>query len=162
MKDFVTAKVELVNSGELVFCPSCKRNKPVEDFHDSSLISGVGRNCMRCKGKPVKGGKITKRSKEINTQTSWSSKTCRVCETYLIEGGNWAPSRVKRHDYICGSCHGKTKRSGRAKKNPSKSKKTLPNCPKCGAILVKRYSPRYSKSFWGCPRYPACRGGRNL
>jgi len=159
LKDFVTEQVQRVNSGELVFCPSCKKNRPFEDFYDSSLTSGVGRHCMTCKGKLVERGKRTKRLRTESTQRNSASKTCRVCETYLIEGQNWAPSRVKRHDYICGSCHGKSKRPSQRKKKVSKA---TSKCPKCGAELVKRYSSKYSKTFWGCSRYPACRGGRNI
>lgn len=31
-------------------------------------------------------------------------------------------------------------------------------CPECHADLVLRYSPRTTKKFYGCARYPACRG----
>ncbi len=33
-------------------------------------------------------------------------------------------------------------------------------CPKCGAPMVKRTGPR--GEFWGCSKYPACKGTRNI
>lgn len=35
-----------------------------------------------------------------------------------------------------------------------------PACPKCGAIMVKRLNRKSSETFWGCAKYPACRGTR--
>jgi predicted RNA-binding Zn-ribbon protein involved in translation (DUF1610 family) len=38
---------------------------------------------------------------------------------------------------------------------------TPPMCPKCGSVMVVRTATRGSNTgnqFWGCPRYPACRG----
>jgi DNA topoisomerase-1 len=33
-------------------------------------------------------------------------------------------------------------------------------CPKCGAPMVRRTGPR--GEFWGCSKYPACKGSRNI
>jgi len=33
-------------------------------------------------------------------------------------------------------------------------------CPKCGAPMVKRHGPR--GEFWGCSKYPKCKGTRNI
>jgi hypothetical protein len=151
-----------VYSGELAFCPSCKKNKPSKDFLDSSLISGVGRNCMDCKGKASNRENRKQKTASKATKRLGTSKFCRVCARHLVEGENWGLSRVKRHDYICSSCKGKKKTTGTVKKISLQSTSSQPNCPKCGTKLVKRYSSKYSKNFWGCPRYPACRGGRNI
>lgn len=37
---------------------------------------------------------------------------------------------------------------------------TTPECPKCGAPMVKRTNRRSHESFWGCAKYPSCRGTR--
>jgi restriction system protein len=37
---------------------------------------------------------------------------------------------------------------------------TTPECPKCGAPMVKRANRRSHESFWGCAKYPSCRGTR--
>lgn len=37
-------------------------------------------------------------------------------------------------------------------------------CPRCGSAMVKRVAKRGTgagNAFWGCPRFPACRGTRN-
>ena len=39
-----------------------------------------------------------------------------------------------------------------------------PNCPKCGAPMVRRIAKRGRRAggqFWGCSRFPGCRGTRN-
>lgn len=113
---------------------------------------------MQCKGKPKK----RKRKKKTTTKTKkiWTGKSCRVCTRHLVEGDNWAPSRVKRHDYICSSCHrAGRKASSRTRSSASSSSK---NCPKCNAKMVKRYSPKNSQHFWGCPNFPRCTGARRL
>lgn len=159
MKAIVKSQVERLKSGEVVFCPSCKKNKPLNDFKDSSLVSGVGRKCLDCKTSPTK--QKQKKTKTSSPRKTWKGQTCRVCLTPLIQGENWAESRVKRYDYICSSCKGKKKT--KTKKNTlTKSPQTTPDCPKCGSKLVKRYSKRYSKYFWGCSKFPACRGARNI
>lgn len=35
-----------------------------------------------------------------------------------------------------------------------------PDCPRCGAAMAKRSNRRTGDAFWGCPKYPACRGTR--
>ena len=34
-----------------------------------------------------------------------------------------------------------------------------PNCPSCGAAMVKRHD-RHGRAFWGCSQYPRCQGSR--
>ena len=35
-----------------------------------------------------------------------------------------------------------------------------PDCPSCGAPMVKRTNRRSGDTFWGCLKYPGCRGTR--
>jgi restriction system protein len=35
-----------------------------------------------------------------------------------------------------------------------------PDCPNCGATMIKRTNRRSHEAFWGCPKYPSCRGTR--
>lgn len=35
-----------------------------------------------------------------------------------------------------------------------------PDCPRCGAAMVERTNRFTATKFWGCTRYPACRGTR--
>lgn len=37
-----------------------------------------------------------------------------------------------------------------------------PNCPVCSEPMVKRKNRQNNQSFWGCGRYPACRGTRQF
>jgi ssDNA-binding Zn-finger/Zn-ribbon topoisomerase 1 len=40
-----------------------------------------------------------------------------------------------------------------------------PACPQCGSKMVLREAKRGThagRSFWGCPRYPDCRGTRDV
>lgn len=40
---------------------------------------------------------------------------------------------------------------------------SVPACPSCGAVMVKRVAkqgPKAGDLFWGCSRYPGCRGVR--
>ena len=60
-------------------------------------------------------------------------------------------------------------RSSRNKRQTEKSavntnsSETVPHCPVCNALMVKRVARRGSRSgsnFWGCSNYPKCRGTR--
>ena len=45
------------------------------------------------------------------------------------------------------------------------SSETVPHCPVCNALLVKRLARRgvsAGSSFWGCSNYPKCRGTRAI
>jgi restriction system protein len=47
--------------------------------------------------------------------------------------------------------------------HPRASTATTPTCPACGATMVERVAKRGAnsgQSFWGCSRYPQCRGTR--
>ncbi len=79
-------------------CPKCKEIKPIAEFKDSSLVSGIGRYCRSCKGK----------------------------DSY--------DKVVDSNENIL--------------------------CPLCNSKMVIR-SGRYGK-FYGCSRFPYCRGTRNL
>ena len=44
------------------------------------------------------------------------------------------------------------------------ARRTAPKCPLCGTVMVGRTSRKGSnkgQQFWGCPRFPKCRGSRN-
>src|SRR5947207_13600720 len=45
------------------------------------------------------------------------------------------------------------------------SSETVPHCPICNALMVKRLARRDSgarATFWGCSKYPKCRGTRAI
>jgi restriction system protein len=39
---------------------------------------------------------------------------------------------------------------------------TAPLCPRCGATTYKRFNLQTSKMYWGCIRYPACKGAQPI
>jgi restriction system protein len=44
--------------------------------------------------------------------------------------------------------------------HPDSTPSTNPVCPRCGADMVKRSNRQTKDDFWGCAKYPACRGTR--
>ena len=44
--------------------------------------------------------------------------------------------------------------------HPDSTSSTSPVCPKCGADMVQRSNRQTKDRFWGCAKYPACRGTR--
>lgn len=44
--------------------------------------------------------------------------------------------------------------------SPASVEQATPECPSCGTAMVKRANRRTHDTFWGCPKYPACRGTR--
>lgn len=62
-------------------------------------------------------------------------------------------------------------RSSREKRQTEKSaantdsSETVPHCPICNALMVKRLARRGSRggsTFWGCSNYPKCHGTRAI
>ena len=43
---------------------------------------------------------------------------------------------------------------------PAPTSASTPECPKCGAVMLKRENRSTKQAFWGCPNYPKCRGTR--
>ena len=41
------------------------------------------------------------------------------------------------------------------------SSTTTPNCPRCEGPMVPRTNSRDGTSFWGCRKFPSCRGTRD-
>jgi len=96
--DNISKTISSLQNGEMMECPKCKEIKPIAEFKDSSLVSGIGRYCRSCKGK----------------------------DSY--------DKVVDSNENIL--------------------------CPLCNSKMVIR-SGRYGK-FYGCSRFPYCRGTRNL
>jgi restriction system protein len=51
------------------------------------------------------------------------------------------------------------------RRTPTITEAAAPACPTCGSAMVKRVAKRGAKSgqpFWGCLRYPNCRGTRSI
>ncbi len=48
----------------------------------------------------------------------------------------------------------------RQNKAPVSADARAPACPRCGTTMVLRSNRENGSRFWGCPKYPACRGIR--
>jgi restriction system protein len=48
----------------------------------------------------------------------------------------------------------------RENKRPVSVDSATTSCPRCGSSMVLRTSRKDGSQFWGCPKYPACRGTR--
>lgn len=72
--------IEGLQNGEMKECPKCKEIRNIEDFKDSSLITGYGRFCKFCKSG------ILAESPGINNKHSIisSSKICPSCGSKMI------------------------------------------------------------------------------
>jgi restriction system protein len=54
---------------------------------------------------------------------------------------------------------------GGVKPAPAAKQAEVPACPQCGSSMVRRTAKRGANaggSFWGCSKYPACRGVRDV
>ena len=117
--------VDRLTSGELKKCPKCEEIKPLKDFQDSNLKSGVGRYCSSCVP--------NRNSHKAKPFDSAGKKS-------LLLDNNKDLVVVKK----------------KSKKKVSSSKE----CPKCGSKMVRRRS-RFG-SFYGCSRFPRCKGSRKI
>ncbi len=95
--------IEGLQNGDMKECPKCKDVKSINDFKDSSLITGYGRFCRDCKGKRV-----------------YSSSTANKPAPVLTDK----------------------------------------DCPRCSSQMILR-TGKYGK-FYGCSRFPYCRGTRKV
>ncbi len=43
---------------------------------------------------------------------------------------------------------------------PARKNKKVPSCPECGAPMILRQNGQKGSYFWGCSKYPKCRGTR--
>jgi len=46
--------------------------------------------------------------------------------------------------------------------HPDSTPSASPSCPKCGTDMVQRSNRKTNDHFWGCAKYPACRGTRTV
>lgn len=54
---------------------------------------------------------------------------------------------------------------GEVRTTPAAKQSGVPTCPQCGSSMVRRTAKRGANaggSFWGCSKYPACRGVRDI
>jgi len=131
-------KVEGLTNGTKKVCPECDNIRDINDYRDSSLLTGYGRICNHCKEK-----------KRLSKQTNRKRRSTKPRASTSI--GSFSKSKTL-----------KTKSKTASKKSGKKGKRNNPSCPKCGARMVKRTS--YRGEFYGCSNYfkNGCRGTRSI
>jgi ssDNA-binding Zn-finger/Zn-ribbon topoisomerase 1 len=75
--------IEGLQNGKMKECPKCKEVRNLDDFRDTSLITGYGRFCNHCKGivKLVRADTKTKRAISGNIETD---RICPRCGSNMI------------------------------------------------------------------------------
>ncbi|MCS5596724.1 MAG: AAA domain-containing protein [Alphaproteobacteria bacterium] len=108
----IIEKAKKLSTGDAKECPKCGEIKPLVDFRDENLISGMGRNCMGCKEVPHQATSPT------NTRNSLMT--------------------------------------------PELEKLEAPNCPRCNNKMTMRFRRKDGNAFWGCKKFPYCKGTKNI
>ena len=87
--DNILGTVEGLRNGHMKECPKCKELKNLDDFRDSSLITGYGRFCRSCKGLvSFKESKVSTTVKDTDTK----AKGCPKCGSRMVlRNGRYGP-----------------------------------------------------------------------
>jgi len=126
-------------------CPICEIVKPLEAFRDIKLASGFGRHCLKCKTSP----KLIPHSTKI------------VTDVFPAARPEKGPSFFNR--FLWGNKNGNPSaqvRTSVAVKPTVQSSET--KCPRCHGQMILRERRSDGSKFFGCSRFPRCRGVRNL
>lgn len=99
------------------------------------------------------GGGYARYIKSKKTPVLTESQVIEIVDK--IEQGRLAPSFKTNHEHV------------RHVKNivAEKENNNIPSCPKCGGAMMLRETKKgqnVGKKFWGCAKYPQCRGIMNV
>ena len=140
--------VNELNEGIRKECLKCGKFFPISDFEDSSLASGIGRNCKLCKkSKPKR-----RRERKVATSSKKEAKTeesCPSCGSAMrLRSGRygrfWGCSRYPR-------CEGTRNYKKNAKTIPKKEQTSKKN-----DVSENKYSPfNQTEAYWD-QRYLNC------
>ncbi len=74
--------IEGLQNGKMKECPKCKKIRKLEDFKDSSLITGYGRFCTYCKG--FGSVKVYKSKTKTQKAKIFSKNKCPSCGSEMV------------------------------------------------------------------------------
>ena len=93
-------------------------------------------------------------------QKSGQEKLCPGCKKLRPISSFESPKLKSGFGTKCSVCV-PDRNAKKRKSTSSKKSSNYTTCPKCGSKMIKRRG-KYTKWFWGCSRYPYCRGTRRL
>lgn len=141
--DYDIARLKRLSERNLLRCPDCGNIVKVRMGKKIGTYFCHIRNC-KCTSQnsnPKTEENAVKKEKPKEFQ---QSKVCPICnKSYLIQ-------YVKSRGYIA--------KCGCQKETPINP----PICPTCGAKMFLRKNTSNNKVFWGCSKYPVCRGTREF
>lgn len=141
---YIHETIEGLQNGEMKECPKCKEVRKAEYFRDSSLITGYGRFCRYCKNIY---------SRRSITDRKYSYKTCSDCQNEVkIDSST---GEVKS-GCTCGKYRNGSFGSHQKGDTLFEADKT---CPRCRSRMVLRNGRR--GRFYGCSKFPYCKGTRS-
>lgn len=137
-------QIEDLKNGNAKECPKCKEIRDAEDFKDNSLTTGYGRFCRYCKGR---------HSRRASRLKEHLCKICSSCQ-------NEVKIDVETNKILSNCSCGKYRRGviDGSSESTIQADTDLRVCPKCGSKMILR-NGRHGK-FYGCLRFPYCRGTR--
>jgi restriction system protein len=83
---------------------------------------------------------------------------------FLREGLQWLERRATRFGRDWQRRRREESKTGRVDIATRLQQNETPQCPECTSPMVKRTAKRGARAgnwFWGCPKYPKCRGTRD-
>ncbi len=143
----IQSNIKGLNEGDMKECPNCCEVKTIHAFKDLTLKSGIGTVCVQCK--------ILGRSKKRPHRLNTVERLCQKCgETLPIK-------EFKDNTLKSGySVHCKKCRSKQVKTNLGTAQSGI-RCPSCGSAMVLRARRRDGNKFYGCSRFPRCKGTKH-
>ena len=152
----------LVGSGDVEHLVQCKQYRVwrVGEPKVREFYGAMAAHQTRCEGIFVTCGTFTAPAKQFA-----EGKPIRLIDgdglLLMLRHTNTVAPAVSQH-LTSGATGDLTPRAPAA---PSSTAGATPPCPSCGSAMVSRTAgrgPRKGEAFWGCPRFPACRGTRTL
>lgn len=84
---------------------------------------------------------------------------CKFCSKMLMERANKTNGECFLYCQLCNKSFSYTEEDLCKELG---QKLILPKCPKCFAPMIKRFSSKINKHFYGCSNFPDCKGSKDI